>query len=374
MVEAINETSRTKKEYFPVLDLVRFIAALLVIFIHIFPEGSTTASIGLDASIPTMISESVVYGILRPAVPIFFIISAFLLFRRIEADKENKWKYVGSFCLRLLFLYLFWYVLGLPLTIKDIAGFTSNEDGYGLLRYIIITLWKGAPRGYWFLVALALSVLIVNLVRNKKGLIIMSILAGLLYIYGCFNSAYFGLFASKDDPFSKTFFMIGNYLELSYCFLEAILFVVIGKLFALCGPFHIKGNLIFVILSFVLMGVELFLTISFNLLVFPDAYFLLPAFIFFFMNQMLLIKIEDGRFTKVAKKLKKVGSFSYLFHIQFFVYLHWILDATGNNIFRQYIALLLFPYALCVLLCFALQTLFEHLSQYKYLKFLRYSY
>lgn len=167
---------------------------------------------------------------------------------------------------------------------------------------------------------------------------------------------------------------VGNYMELSYCFLEALIFVCLGKIFALHGPFKINGNIVFIVLSFLLMIGELFLTLYSRLFVYPDAYFLLPVFVFFLMNRIFSINIESESFARTAKKLKKVGSFSYLFHIQFFAYMHWILDATGHNVFREQIALLLIPYFVCVLLAFLLQALFERLSKFKYLGFFRYSY
>lgn len=374
MTSLASENSQKRPQYYPILDLVRFIAALLIIFIHIFPEGSTTSSIGLDSSIPTLLGVSFVHALLRPAVPVFFLISSFLLFRKIELDPDNKWKHVGSFCLRLLYLYLFWYALGLPLTIKDIVGYASQGDTYNLIRYVVITLWKGAPRGYWFLASLASCSALVALIKSKKSLTIITVVAGILFSYGCLNAAYFGVFSLSDDPVSKALLTVGNYMELSYCFLEALLFVCLGKIFALHGPFKIKGNIVFIVLSFLLMIGELFLTLYSRLFVYPDAYFLLPVFVFFLMNRIFSINIESESFARAAKKLKKVGSFSYLFHIQFFAYVHWILDATGHNVFREQIALLLIPYFVCVLLAFLLQALFECLSKFKYLGFFRYSY
>ena len=374
MTELVQTESPSRCKRYAVLDLVRFIAAMLVIFIHIFPEGSTTASIGLDTSVPMLLTESFVHAILRPATPIFFLISGFLLFQRIDAEGSNGWKRVGRFCLRLLSLYLFWYVVALPLTIKDIVGFAGQGDTQGLIRYFILTLWKGAPRGFWFLVSLALSLVIANLFRGKKGLITLVVIAGTLYAFGCLNSAYFGIFTAKGDSFSKTVAFIGNYLELSYCVLEALLFVALGKIIAYYGPTKIKGNVVLIVLAFLLMVGELFLTLFFGWHVYPDAYFSLPLFVFLFLNKMLTVQIEKESFVRVAKKLKNVGSFSYLFHVQFFVYLHWILDASGHNVLRDYIALLLIPYFLCVLLSFGLQTAFESLSKYRPLRFLRYSY
>ena len=374
MTVATTEATSAKGKYYPVLDLVRFIAAMLIVFIHVFPEGSNASSVGFDTSVPMLLTESFVYALLRGGVPLFFLISAFLLFRRIEADKEHKWKHVGAFCLRLLFLYLFWYVVALPLTVRDIVGFVSANDTYGLVRYIVITLWKGAPRGFWFLVALALGILISAKTEGKKSLIALLVVSGILYAYGCLNSAYFGLFKLSDDPFSRGFYLVGDYLELAFCPLEGLFFVALGKVFALHGPFKIKGNTPLIVLAFLLMVGELFLTLYLRIHAYADAFFTLPLFVFLLLNRLLPIETKSASFALTAKRLKKVGSFSYLFHVQFFVYMHWILDASGYNPFRENIYLLFLPYLACVLLCFLLQPLFERLSWHRYLGFLKYSY
>ena len=374
MSSDLNQTSLEKRKYFPVLDLVRFLAALLIVGVHIFPEGSTTEGIGLDRSAPTLLGLSFMNACLRIAVPVFFLISSFLLFKKIGDDQEHKWQHIGAFCLRVLFLYLFWYVAGLPLTIRDITGFVSQGNMNGLIRFIVITFWKGAPRGYWFLVALTLSVVITASCRSKKSMTVLAVIAGLMYVYGCLNSVYFGIFLLNGDPVSKTFYQVGEYLELSFCPLQALFFVVLGRLFAEHGPLKIKGNAVILPAVFLLMMGELFLTMYGNLYVYPDAFFSLPIFAFFLMNLLLGINVENEKFTEMAKKLKRVGSFSYLFHFQFFCYMHWILDAAGNNIFRDQYGWLFIPYLICVAICFGLQTLFEYLSKYKYLRFLRYSY
>ena len=206
MMEGVQGEAKHSNRY-PVLDIVRFVAALMVILLHIFPEGSTAEMIGLDHSIPNLLLLSLADAMLRTAVPVFFLISGFLLFKRIEEDPDNKWKYIGRLCLRLLFLGLFWLAVGLPLTIKDIAGLISQGDTHNLVRYIVISLWKGVPRGFWFLVSLALSVLLVGVVKTRKGFIALAVISGLMYAYGCLNAAYFGLL-------SGPFYAVGDYLEL----------------------------------------------------------------------------------------------------------------------------------------------------------------
>ncbi len=364
-----------KNKYYPVLDLIKCIAAVMVVTLHAFPSGSTTEGAGIDSSSLTMmLGQSFIHALLRIAVPLFFVISSFLLFKRIEQDPENKWRHIGKFCLRILFLYAFWYILGLPLVIEDIVdmGTTGNTDG--IIKYVVITLWKGSPHGFWYLVTLVLSVLITGAIKSKKSLIVVTVISSLMYLYGCLNSAYFGLFTLSEDPVSKAFYTIGDFLQLNICPLQGLLYVVLGKIFASYGPFKIKGNPIIIPFAYFLMAGEIFLTLNLKIFVYPDAFLSLPIFVFFFMNQMLLIDSQNEKFIKVMKKLRKVGSFLYLFHFQFFFYTYWICDSIGHNIFREKYYLIIIPFIVCLFAAYGLQTLCEFLSKYKALRFLKYSY
>ena len=139
-----------------------------------------------------------------------------------------------------------------------------------------------------------------------------------MFIYGCFNSAYFGVFTKSSNPISQGIVTFGNYLELSYSFFEAFLFIVLGKIFATYGSVNIKGNIILIVISFLLMVTELFLTLYFDLLVYPDAYFFLPLFIFFLFNKIITLDIENERFVLTVKKLKKAN-------LMFFLLLYFLM-------------------------------------------------
>ena len=180
-----------RNKYYPLLDLIKCIAAMLVVTLHCFPEGASAEGAGIDNSIPMMLGQSFFQGLVRIAVPLFFVISSFLLFKRIEDDPDNKWKYIGRFCLRILFLYAFWYIVGLAPTIRDIVNYSYAGDTYHLIKYIVSTLWKGAPRGFWYLFALVLSVLITGIIKSKRSLIVITVISSVMYLYGCLNSAYF---------------------------------------------------------------------------------------------------------------------------------------------------------------------------------------
>lgn len=98
-----------KKERYNSLDLCKWFMAVFVIAIHTHP---------LDA----YASETVltIYNaIVNIAVPIFFIISGFLLFNKMDGcdtSKENLTR-IKNYFFKILKRYCIWTVIYLPLTI-----------------------------------------------------------------------------------------------------------------------------------------------------------------------------------------------------------------------------------------------------------------
>lgn len=366
-----------KRKYFPLLDLLKWICALFVVSLHCFPKGTSAPStdvVNPTSPIPMYIGQAFLHPILRIAVPVFFIVSSFLLFRKIEQNPESKWVLIGKFTLRTACLYLFWYVVGLAPTLHDIFAFIQQNNYSDLFRYLLISFTKGAPRGFWYLGMLVASVLITALIKGKKSFVLIFVISCVLYVYGIFNSTYFGIFSLFQNPVSDFFKWAGYYFEFNICLLTALIYVVIGKFFATHENIKIKGHIPLLIVCFLMMVVEIFLVQYFKLFVFPDAFFTLPIFVFLLIALLIKVDIKNKKFLKVMQKCRKVGSFLYLFHFQFFYHLYNLLDILGANVFRENYALIVIPYIVCVLLAFLLQTACEKLSKHKPLEFLKYSY
>lgn len=88
---------------------------------------------------------------------------------------------------------------------------------------------------------------------------------------GCFNCAYFGVFKLNENPVSNAFWNVGNYLELSFCHLEALLFIVMGKIFAEYGTLKTKGNIYFIFnisIIYIVYSIPLVIIYSANTLVY----------------------------------------------------------------------------------------------------------
>ena len=238
------------------------------------------------------------------------------------------------------------------------------------------TFVKGAPHGFWYLLALVLGVVIVGFIKDKKSLIVITLIASIFYALGCFFSSYLGVFANHTETsqFCLAVTNIVNMFELNISLFQGLLFVLFGYLFAKREPFKIPINALLAVLIFLVMAGEYFILVYTKLFVYSDACFMMPVFVFFAMNLFLRLDIKNEKVIKVLKRTRKVTNLLYLFHFQFLFYFYLIMDNLGITLFNDYWFALAIPYFGVIILAFLLQTLFEFLSKFKYLRFFKYSY
>ena len=141
----------TKREYAAV-DVFKITCAFLVMLIHTKPFYNL---FWLDAGIGM---------ITRFAVPYFFCVSGFFLFRQANINQENKKSIICKQLVRLIRFYIIWYV------IFRLVGLLLGEDNFGLWYNIkqLIFMTNGSP--LWFVNALIWAICIVAAlaIRLKK--------------------------------------------------------------------------------------------------------------------------------------------------------------------------------------------------------------
>lgn len=124
----------TRKNY-DALDLLKFIMSIMVVAIH------------------TRLFEDVTFPWLRIAVPVFFMISSYFFFAKIRNTETVAQKSaLLNFTKRNLQLYLFYFVLLLPITLyhklqlfKTIF-FTYFGRAYGILFSALPSVRPGLSR------------------------------------------------------------------------------------------------------------------------------------------------------------------------------------------------------------------------------------
>ena len=196
------------KVYFPQIDVYKFALSLCVVAIH------------------AGLWPSVLYPWLRLAVPSFFLVSSYFFFCHPSRDRYK------SFVLRLLKMYVAWFVILLPITLnlrKD-TWFAS----WGWLRFMADLIFSSTFATSWFFAALLLSVTVVYFVRRFVSLVVVCLFSVVLYAFAVCVSSYPDMVSAS--PFLsalKRFHCI--FAAPQFCITAALLPVSLGAVIARYG-------------------------------------------------------------------------------------------------------------------------------------------
>ncbi len=163
-------TDIARKTYFPGLDLLKFILAIMIIAAHcsLFEEFADVK----------VLAER----LFSIAVPLFFAMSAFFFVRKIDSlEESDKRKQFNKTIKRLLILFAIWYVLMLPMTwFKWWSIATFKETVYAL--FLSCTL-----NGYWFIKALIINTAILFLCRGRSIMLLLAAVSFAVYLLFAYN-------------------------------------------------------------------------------------------------------------------------------------------------------------------------------------------
>lgn len=164
------------------LDLLKFILANFIIMLHCSPLKDFSAVGHL------YLRE----GLTRLAVPMFFCISGFLVFRKIDIenlDTKPLWKTIK----RSFTLYVVWTIMYMPLIIRDFM--TEKYAGMSILKKIIIFtrrfLLIGSWTPLWFFLGLCTATIVICvLLRLRIHPRLILFISLVLYLCGCLSDGY----------------------------------------------------------------------------------------------------------------------------------------------------------------------------------------
>lgn len=199
---------------YPTIDIAKLVLSVLVVILHVNPFGEAWGWIR--------------FPITRIAVPLFFIISSFLFFEKIQ-DMENdfdKRNQLMRFCQRNLRLYITWFIVLLPIT-WHIRGY-FNKSILELIKTIIVQFIFGSTFSVsWYIMALIIgTVLVYYLCKNMPGKIVAA-LGLILYMLCCLATNYRGLISTSG--------VLGTIIELYptdiyLSFPASIIWIYLGKI------------------------------------------------------------------------------------------------------------------------------------------------
>lgn len=187
------------------------------------------------------------------AVPMFFVISGFLFFRK-EASRERLAKQVK----RIFRLYSVWTIIYLPLIIRNMVN-NDELNIRGVLKFFQTLLFDGSYYHLWFLPSLVFALCMIVIMRKMLGSRLTVGIALILFIVGVLGDSYLQIFKSSIGIFYAGYRKL--FLTTRNGFFCGSLFVAIGSLLADYegGISKIKNKLVLVygiLVSLSLLGGE----------------------------------------------------------------------------------------------------------------------
>lgn len=186
--------------------------------------------------------------VLRIAVPVFFIISSFFFFERVNGMKSESERvsYLKHFIARASKLYLFWFIALSPLTIK-LRGFLQMDFLQIIENLVFRVLLDSTFPASWFIAAYIIDISLVYMLRKRFSLILG--LGLVIYIYCCLVSNYYNVF-----KFLKFYGNSGYSICIS--FPVGIFFVSVGRYLALNRNYSFKTGVIGTVVGLILLAIE----------------------------------------------------------------------------------------------------------------------
>ena len=281
------------------LDSYRFLAAILVVAIHVYPL--TTFGESIDFAFSRIIC--------RIAVPIFLMITGYFVLPKALEDK----KAIQTYTWKIVKIYGISILLYLPLCIYNHSFSLTN-----VVSFLKDIFFNGTFYHLWYFPALLLGIWITySLLKLKnKPFAIMIVLV--LYFLGLFGDSYYGFI--KDGSVLHLFytyvFQLFDYTRNGIFYVPV--FLCIGYLVAQEKNSKIP-SFSFAFVCLLLMLIEGITLYCFDLQRHSSMYFfLLPTSYFLFQA---IIKNTKGKGSN--KKLRDLSTGVYIWHPWFIAIYHF---------------------------------------------------
>ena len=278
----------------------------------------------LVVAIHTGLSEmSVMRYFCSLAVPLFFMITGYLLFQRINLSMDNDKQIkrvadevINPYVSKIAKLYLFWTILYLPITIY---GFIIGEETF--LRSIIIFFRNITLVGenylswsLWYLLALIVSLLMIKWLLKQKVKLEVMIIIGIALTYAgvliadLLQSEPEGILKLIKEVYSVSFWTPRNGIFVGYAF------VVMGMLLA---KYETRlYNIPFLCLTVFVVSIIAYLN---------DVFFALHLVFFFLLYYTLQLKLPNACFCLLLRKASGLIYFSHMYFVAILmIFYPWI--------------------------------------------------
>ncbi len=338
------------------LDAMKFVASLFVVGIHVHPFGDFSGK-----------ADYLFIVLARFAVPFFFVTSGFLLFKRLKSE-ENPNRYLKSYVMRILKMYLFWFIVDLPMTYaRKLQPLGGDNAGAKILEFCKNAVFTSTFRGSWFLMATIYGVLLVWLLSKKFGNRTLLGLGLLLYGLCILTSAYEGIFKE-----SGAWQVYRVYRELTggaayNRWPAGFLFLALGKWFADNEqrlPISRKTAFFGCIISVYLMMLEMTCLKGREIVGASDCFMTLIPLTVFLFALLLHTQLPDDSLYRKMRAASTVTFYAHFMLLFLFEGMKNRFGITPDKLVR---------YGMIVLLCWGLTELILRLEKIRGFGWLKYS-
>lgn len=275
-------------------DILRLIAAFMVVAIHTYPLSF------LSDNIDYLFTRI----LFRVAVPFFLMITGYF----ILAKKDKK--VLIEYTKKILVLYIISIVIYLPINVYN--GYFHNINLFSLIKDVCLT---GTFYHLWYfpatVIGLWVSFFLLNKLSLKKSLIITSV----LYLIGIFGDNYYNLISSLPfiNSIYKGIFFIFDYPR---NFFLAPIFLIMGYLLKINKSKLTHKKLLAIIFT-ITMLIEGLICLKFNLYRHNSMYFSLIPLMY-----ILFSLITENKNTN--KDIRSISTYIYIIHPFFIVIMHFV--------------------------------------------------
>lgn len=279
-----------------VLDIAKYVAAILVICIH------------CSAILPQEFVNFLIQNIIcRVAVPFFFMASAYFIRKSVCKNPQ----YIGVYLKKTAISYGLWSLAFVPIGVDWMHQNLAMADGLLPFAALYGLIHVGTYYHLWYVPALIFSVFAVHMLLKRVSYRMLFILAGILFLFGSLET-YYGLLPAGG--FKDVFDLLMSVIFTTRSgLLYGVLFVVMG-FFIFDYQEKLRGLLRLVplgtLVSAVLLVVEGCLLYRIPRL---DMNFLLMLLPFSFFLFLWLLSFPY-RPKKETKKLREWSKYYYFVH------------------------------------------------------------
>ncbi len=303
---ANGERGMNEQRNYPGLDVLRMILAVIIVERHIiqifFPEIQPWTKI-------------LVYWIPNLTVSVFFAISAYFLFRKLD-DEHPDFSVITGFCLRIFKLYVFWCIIYLPIDFYNWYNDLNHTIIGGILSYFHHFLFESSIVQLWYLPGLIVACLIVGwlYIRHvpKTAIFAGGVVLFLIGVFGnnwYFNQNFPELLTKIMHLYESIFLTLRNGVFYGVCF------VALGLLLAKVKrrpplPLSVAGAVICIGLAY--FESNRFFEMNFVFMAIPTAFFL-------FVTAEAFPSSDSRAFPVI----RKMSEWIYFAHFYFFYFWSW---------------------------------------------------